>query len=48
LSFCVSVCFDNVTGSLYSYVDVTLSIWKSRGIWWGLESGHRVGRVCTV
>jgi len=31
VSFCVSIGIDNVTGSLYGYVDVTWSIWKSRG-----------------
>ena len=38
--FLVSVCIDNVTGSLYSCVNVTWINWESRGIWCGLESGH--------
>jgi len=39
LSFYVSICIDNVTGSQNSYVDLTWSIWKSRGFWCRLENG---------
>ena len=46
LNFYVSICISNVTGSLYSYVDVTWSIWNSQGfplsIWPHLfrDAGH--------
>jgi len=41
-SVCVSTGFDNVKGGLYSYYDVTWSIWTSEGIWSTPESGHPV------
>ena len=42
IEFCVSICIDNVMGSLYSYVDVTWNIRISQGIWCGVESSHPV------
>jgi len=49
LLYCVLTCFHNVTGGLYTYLDVTWSVWKSQGIWCRLDSGHpEVVYICCV